>query len=138
MIERRHAVPMQRRLRPSLGGPALLLLGLLLSGCQSSAPLQATPADSGWLTLSATMSQSLGAPAQLSFAVADLPAPLRDAKSLLLLAGGVEASGMRRETVMDFTYPGAFPTPDASAKLRGVLSADGRTVRLAEITLIRP
>lgn len=137
-MERSHALRTNRLLR--LGGSKgpLLAFGLLLSGCQSNAPLQATPADAGWLSLSATMSQPVGEAVQLSVAVADLPAPMRDARSLVLLAGGVEASGIRRAAVMDFPYPGAFPSPDSNAKLRGVLAADGRNVRLAEITLIRP
>lgn len=117
-------------------GTVLLALGLSLSGCQSSAPLQATPANAGWLTLSATMSQPIGESAKLSFAVADLPAPMREARSLVLLAGGVEASGIRRGAEMDFAYPSAFPSPDTNAKLRGVLAADGRNLRLAEITVI--
>ncbi|MNK95590.1 hypothetical protein D3C87_1158340 [compost metagenome] len=136
MIERRHALRMTHRLGAGSCGAALLTL--LLSGCQSSAPLQATPADAGWLTLSATMSQPVGGAPQISVAVADLPPPMRDARSLVLLAGGVEASGIRGATAMDFTYPSAFPSLDSSAKLRGILAADGRTVRLAEITLIRP
>jgi hypothetical protein len=119
-----------------LGGA--LVLGASLTACQSSGALNATPSDAGVLTLSATMSQPLGGAPTLSLALADLPAPLRDARRLTLLAGGVEASGMRAGAAMDFAFTGAVPAADASAKLRGVLAADARTLRLAEITVIRP
>ncbi|MBO9540119.1 hypothetical protein J7643_05950 [bacterium] len=119
-------------------GAALLALALGLAGCQSTGALQATPAEAGVLSLTATMSQPIGGAPMISLALADLPAPLRDAKAVTLLAGGVETSGIRAASAMDFAFTGAFPATDANAKLRGVLAADGKTVRLAEIALIRP
>ncbi|MNY09043.1 hypothetical protein D3C86_1419340 [compost metagenome] len=131
---------MQTKRSRGLGwyGAALLAFALGLAGCQSTGALQATPAEPGVLSLTATMSQPVGGAPMISLALADLPVPLREAKAVTLLAGGVETSGIRAGSTMDFAFSGAFPALDASAKLRGALAADGKTVRLAEITLIRP
>lgn len=120
------------------GAVFLLALGASMSACQSSGPLQATPADSSLLTLTATMSQPLGGLPTLSVALVDLPEPLRNASSLTLLAGGVTASGMRNAAAMDFTLNEGLPAVDARSKLRGLLAADAKTVRRAELTLVRP
>ncbi|HEY9897735.1 MAG TPA: hypothetical protein V6D00_01015 [Pantanalinema sp.] len=119
-------------------GAASLALAMGLVGCQSTGALQATPAEAGVLSLTATMSQPIGGAPMISLSLADLPAPVREAKAVTLLAGGVETSGIRTGSAMDFAFTGAFPATDASAKLRGVLAADGKAVRLAEIALVRP
>lgn len=137
-MERKRAMRTKKPWTLGWMGGASLALALGLAGCQSTGALQATPAEAGVLSLTATMSQPIGGAPMISLALADLPAPMREAKAVTLLAGGVETSGTRAGTAMDFAFTEAFPATDASAKLRGVLAADGQVVRHAEIALVRP